>query len=308
VRRTLIVAAEIDPELARLAAADGRFDVRVQPVRSEEELRDLVAGANVLVTRTYNNVSRAVIEAGNDLEVIAQATSGTDNIDEVAARQRGVAVITLPGENANAVAEMVLGCMLSLTRTLPLYTREVMAGRWSREDCASRHELRWYRLGIIGLGNVGRAVSRLAAAFGMNVAAFDPYLSDADFAERGARRASSAADLVAQADIITLHVPLTAETRRMVDAGLLARTNRGTILINAARGEVLDTEAALDALAGGRLGGLALDVYSEEPPSRPWPDDPRLILTPHVAGCTHECRSGLSAKLFRKISDFYATR
>ena len=304
-RRTLLIAADVDPELPRLAREDGRFDVRVEPVRSEEELKRIIGGAHALVTRAYNKVTRAVIEAGTDLEVIAQATSGTDNIDEAAARERGVEVISLPGENANAVAELVIGSILSLTRTIPFYTREVVAGRWPREDCATRHEMRFFRLGIIGLGHVGRRVARLAAAFGMDVAAYDPYITDADFTERGARRIGSLKELVSQSDIVTLHVPLTSETRRMIDVGTM---KRGAILINAARGEVIDQSAALAALTTGHLGGLAIDVFEHEPPATNLPDDPRLIVTPHIAGCTHECRGAIAATLFSKIVEFYAIR
>ena len=307
-RKRLLIAADVDPQLAILAGADGRFDVRVQPVRSEEALAEAAGDAEILVTRAYNRVTARVIEAAADLELIAQATSGIDNIDDEAARRRGIAIINLPGENANAVAELVIGFMLALTRTVPFYTREVTAGRWPREDCATRHELRHYRLGIAGLGQVGRRVSRLASAFGMNVAACDPYISDADFAERGARRIDSLAKLLQESDILTLHVPLTAETRGMIGKPALDSMPKGAILINAARGEVVDQQAALGALASGHLGGLALDVFEHEPPSTHFPDDPRLILTPHIAGCTHECRGALAETLFRRITAFYATR
>jgi phosphoglycerate dehydrogenase-like enzyme len=309
VLRKLLIAAEgIDPRLAELASRDGRFDVVVHPVRTEDDLIAAVRDVHVLVTRAYNKVSGRVIESAKQLEVIAQGTSGTDNIDEAVARRRGVPVISLPGENANAVAELVIGCILSLTRTIPFYTREVAAGRWPRSDCATRHEMRHYRLGIVGLGQVGTRVARLARAFGMEVAAVDPYITDADFAERHAARVSSLEVLLASSNIITLHVPLTPETRRMIGAGQLQRMGRGSILISAARGEVLDQRAALDALASGHLGGLALDVFDPEPPDGPLPDDPRLILTPHIGGCTHECRSAIGEKLWAKIERFYAER
>ncbi|HEU4520880.1 MAG TPA: NAD(P)-dependent oxidoreductase [Thermoanaerobaculia bacterium] len=307
-RKRLLIAAEVDPQLAELARADGRFDVRLQPVRGEEALAGAIGDAEVLVTRAYNKVTSRVIDAAPELELIAQATSGIDNIDAEAARRRSISIINLPGENANAVAELVIGFMLALTRTVPFYTREVAAGRWPREDCATRHEMRHHRLGIIGLGQVGGRVAKLAAAFGMNPSAYDPYITEAAFAERGARRLHSLEELLASSDIVTLHVPLTSETRHMIDAKAISRTPRGVILINAARGEVMDQNAALASLASGHTGGLALDVFDPEPPATPLPDDPRLILTPHIAGCTHECRGALAETLFRRISDFYATR
>lgn len=302
-KRKLLIAADLDPRIAVLAKND--FDVVVKPVRSEEDLEAIVGDAHVVVTRAYSRMSRRVIEAAKHLEVIAQGTSGTDNIDEAAARERGVTIISLPGENANAVAELVIGYMLSLTRTIPFYTREVAAGKWPRDDCATRHELRHFRLGIIGLGQVGMRVARLARAFSMEVAAYDPYLTDAQISERSATRVASVDELLSSSDIVTLHVPLTAETRLMIAAKQLQTMRRGSILISAARGEILDQRAAINALTSGHLGGLAMDVFDPEPPVASFPNDPRLILTPHVAGCTYECRHAIGEKLWEKISAFY---
>ncbi|HEV8659813.1 MAG TPA: NAD(P)-dependent oxidoreductase, partial [Thermoanaerobaculia bacterium] len=170
------------------------------------------------------------------------------------------------------------------------------------------HEMHYFRLGIVGLGQVGMRVARLARAFGMEVSAYDPYLTDGQIAERNAKRVGSLERLLATSDIITLHVPLTAETRKMIGAAQIERMPRGAILISAARGETIDQQAALDALASHQLGGLAMDVFDPEPPNRTFPDDPRLILTPHVAGCTHECRSAIGEKLWARIVEFYATR
>jgi len=303
--KRLLIAADVDQSLRTRAHADGRFEIVDHPVNSEDELASIVGDCDILVTRSYNRVSKRVIDAAKKLELIAQGTSGTDNIDMEAARERGIAVINMPGENANAVAELVIGFMIVLTRTVPQYDREMRAGEWTRDGCASRHELRHHRLGIVGLGQVGMRVSRLAAAFGMRVTAFDPYISDQDFLDRGAVRAMSLDALLRDADILTLHVPFTAETRTMIGAKEIASLPSGAILINAARGEVLDLDAALDALARNKLSGLAIDVYDPEPPTRTWPDDPRLILTPHVAGCTTEAKSAIGAKLYEKICAFY---
>jgi D-3-phosphoglycerate dehydrogenase len=303
--KRLLIAADVDRSLLARAHADGRFEIIDHPVKSEDELEAIAGGCEILVTRSYNRVSKRVIDAAKNLELIAQGTSGTDNIDMQAARDRGIAVINMPGENANAVAELVIGFMIALTRTTPAYDREMRAGIWARDDCATRHELRHHRLGIVGLGQVGMRVARLARAFGMNVAAFDPYITDDDFAQRGAGRVLSLETLLRASDILTLHVPFTEETRAMIGANELAALPPGAIVINAARGEVLDVDAALDSLARNTLAGLALDVYDPEPPTRMWPDDPRLILTPHVAGCTTEAKSAIGAKLYEKICAFY---
>lgn len=306
--KKLLIAADIDRSLHERAAGDARFELVDRPVRTEAELAEIVGDAEILVTRSYNRVTRAVIARAPRLELIAQGTSGTDNIDDVAARERGIVILNLPGANADAVAELVMAFMISLTRTIPAYTRELARGVWNRDDCASRHELRHFRLGMVGLGEVGRRVARLAAAFGMRVQGFDPYITDADFAERGAARARSLDDLLRSTDILTLHVPLTAETRRMIGAPQLASLARGSFLINAARGEVLDQTAALAALHSNHLAGLALDVFDPEPPGGPLPDHPRLILTPHIGGCSFEAKAAIGAKLYEKIAAFYSRR
>ena len=299
VRKKLVIAADVDRSLVEKAHADGRFDVADRPVKTGDELASVVADAEILVTRSYNRVTRRVIEAAPKLELIAQGTSGTDNIDAIAARERGIAIVSMPGENANAVAELVIGYILAMTRTIPFYTRSVVRGDWLRDDCATRHEMRHYRLGIIGLGQVGSRVARLARAFGMEPRAYDPYVEEA--------QVQSLDELLTSSDIVTLHVPLTEETRGMIGAREIGLMAKGSFLINAARGEVLDQRAALQALATDHLGGLALDVFDPEPPDGGFPDDPRLILTPHVGGCSHECKTAIGARLYEKIVAFYAT-
>lgn len=299
-RKTLLIAADVDRSLLDRANEDGSYEVVHRPVRTEEELAAIAGDAHVLVTRAYNKVSRRVIDNAPHLELIAQGTSGIDNIDLEAARERGIAVIHMPGVNANAVAELVIGFMISMTRTVPFYTREVVRGVFSRDDCATRHELRHFRLGIVGLGQVGGLVARLAGAFGMTVAAYDPYVADA--------RVATLDELLRTSDILTLHVPLTDETRKMVDAGGIAKMRPGSYLINASRGEVLDQRAALDALASGHLAGVALDVFDPEPPEGAFPDDPRLILTPHVGGCSYEVKTTVGGRLYERIVSWYAER
>jgi D-3-phosphoglycerate dehydrogenase / 2-oxoglutarate reductase len=298
-RKTVLIAADVDRSFFEQAEADGGFDVVRQPVRSEDELAAIVGNAHVLVTRAYNKVTRRVIDRAPHLELIAQGTSGIDNIDLDAARERGIHVIHMPGVNANAVAELVIGFMISMTRTVPFYTRQVVQGVFSRDDCATRHELAHFRLGIVGLGQVGTIVARLARAFGMQVDAYDPYVAEA--------RVRTLGELLAASDILTLHVPLTKETRKMIGAAELAKLRRGSYVINASRGEVLDQRAALAALAEGHLAGLALDVFDPEPPGSPLPDDPRLILTPHVGGCSFEVKTSVGGRLFSRIVEFYAT-
>ena len=282
----VFIAADIEPALLDALRGDARFTIV-----------NTLADAEVLITRTINVVDRAMLDGAPKLELIAQGTSGIDNIDVDAVRERNIALVHLPGVNANAVAELVIGQIIALTRTMPQYAREVSRGIWNRRDCTTRHELRHHLLGIVGLGHVGSRVASLANVLGINTIAYDPYVE--------AAKCPSLDELLAQSDIVTLHVPLTTETRRFID---VQKMKRGAILINASRGEVLDLDAALRALASNQLSGLALDVFEVEPPAREWPDDPRLILTPHIAGCTHEAKSAASSMLYEKIVRFYATR
>lgn len=285
----VFIAAAVERTLLDRLEADRRFST----VSS-------LAEADILVTRTVNAVTRELLGSAPRLRLVAQATSGFDNIDVAAAGESGVAILHLPGINANAVAELVIGHIITLTRTVPLYREQMLAGIWNRNDCTTRHELRHYRLGIVGLGNVGSRVARLARAFGMDVDAVDPYIDD--FGD--ASRVESLARLAASCDVLTLHVPLTPETRGMVGKAEIAVMRRGTILVNAARGEVLDLDAALAALAANHLGGLAVDVFDPEPPTRQWPADPRLIVTPHIAGCTEEAKSTAGTRLYERIVQF----
>lgn len=291
--KNVFIAAAVERALVERLDADPRFTIV-----------DHIEEAHVLITRTINDVSRVFLAKAPALELVAQGTSGIDNIDVEALRERGIPLVHLPGINANAVAEMVIGQIIMLTRTLPLYTRQMLQGTWNRDDCATRHEMRHYVLGIAGHGNVGSRVARLARPFGMRVVAFDPYMPDLGETER----ADTLDALLAISDVLTLHVPLTNETRKIIGAREIAALKPGAIVINAARGEVLDLDAALAALASNHLGGLAVDVFEVEPPQRTWPDDPRLILTPHIGGGTYEAKSTAAELLYRKICDFYATR
>lgn len=300
----LLIAADVDPIFIARVTADARFAVRFEPVRTEDELAAVVGDAQIVVTRAYNKVTRRVIAAAPRLELIAQGTSGTDNIDAAAARERGITILSLPGENANAVAELVIAYMLMMTRTLPFYGREVVRGAWFRDDCATRHELHHHRLGIIGLGQVGSRVARLATAFGVRVQAYDPYIRDFG----AATRVGELEPLLANNDVVTLHVPLTNETRRMIGDAEIRSMPRGSYLINAARGEILDQRAALRALEEHHLAGLALDVFDPEPPAEGFPDDPRLVLTPHIGGCSFEAKAAIGDKLYEKIAEWLTRR
>ncbi|HVT44131.1 MAG TPA: NAD(P)-dependent oxidoreductase [Thermoanaerobaculia bacterium] len=304
-RKHLLIAADVDRVALDLFGADERFAVTNRRSHDEESLSAAVSGHEVLVTRYHNQVTRRVIESADRLQLIVQGTSGLDNIDHAAAAERGIEVAGIPGKNANAVAEMVIGMMINLTRTLPLYDRMVRQGSWDRGSCAERRELRGHRLGIVGLGRVGTAVARLSAAFGMAPIAFDPYINEATFFERGATRAASLPLLFEASDIVTFHVPLTPETDRMLNEESMRWLPEGTMVINTSRGRIVDLDAVIEALKDGRLSGVAVDVYDQEPPSRIPPEHPRLITTPHIAGCSRESKRSIGIEIYRRVCEHF---
>ena len=301
----VLIAADVDTTLLDLLKEDGRFDVDYRPCRDEAELAARIPGASILVSRHHNRIGPAVFAKAAELRVIVQGTSGLDNIDSEGAAARGIRIIGVPGENANAVAELVIGHLIALTRTVPLYNSMVRRGEWIREDCSSRRELSGYRLGIVGIGRVGTRVSQLAGGFGMKVAAFDPYLTSDQIRERGASRIDTLAALLGQSDILTLHVPLNPETRGMIDRASIEMLPPGAFVVNTSRGAVVDQRELLAALESGRLGGVAMDVFDAEPPvGIEWPRDERLILTPHVAGCSKEAKDSIARAVYQRICDF----
>jgi D-3-phosphoglycerate dehydrogenase len=306
VKKRVFVAAAVDPFLIERLQSDPRLELDYRPVTDEQSLAGGAAAAQMLVTRYHNRVTAGVLKAASGLELIVQGTTGLDNIDLDAASGRGVAVVAIPGENANAVAEWVLSVMIALTRTIPLYDRGMRQGLWEREDCAARRELRFHRLGIIGVGRVGSQVARLAGGFGMQPLGYDPYVPASEVARRGAVKVDSLEELLRGSEILTLHVPLTGETAGMIGAPQLDLLPEGAVVINSARGQVLDQAAALQRLQSHHLGGLALDVYQQEPPQGlRWPDDPRLIVTPHIAGCSRESKESIGRLIYERICEFY---
>lgn len=304
----VVVVADVDRSFVEEVAVDEHFELHEHHCSTEAELITAVADAHVVVSRAYTPLSAEVIGAANRLELIIQGTSGVDNIDLREAAARDIRIVTTPGANANAVAELVIGLMLSLTRTIPLYDRMMKSGDWNRSDCANRHELRHFDIGIIGIGRVGTLVSRLARTFGCTVRAYDPYVDSSEIGDRGATKMDSLQELLSSSRIVTLHVPLTAETRGLMGSEQLRMLPRSSVLINTSRGEVVDAEAVLHSLSSGELAGAALDVFDPEPPAWQWPNDPRLILTPHIAGCTHEAKRDAGERMYRELCAFYGLR
>lgn len=256
----------------------------------------LLADCRALVVRNRTQVTAALLDAAPALACVGRLGVGLDNIDMDAAKARGVAVYPATGANNLSVAEYVIATAMMLLRGAYFASADVAAGKWPRNRLIGR-EISGKTLGLVGYGAIARETAAKARALGMTILAYDPMLPPGDPAWAGAERCDLQA-LLAHADVVSLHVALTADTRNMIDAAALASMKRDAILINAARGGVVDEAAVADALKDGRLGGAALDVFEEEPvlASRGAVFDgvPNLVLTPHVAGVTVESNARVS--------------
>lgn len=286
-----IVISEFMDEAAIRDGLAGR-DILYDPelVDRPHDLMKLLAEARALIVRNRTQVRGALLESATRLKVVGRLGVGLDNIDVDACRSRGVAVFPATGANDQSVAEYVICAAMLLLRGAFHATGRMTAGEWPRNALIGR-ELSGKTMGLVGFGAIAREVSRRAAALGMQVIAFDPYASDAAFAAAGVHR-HGLEPLLREADVVSLHVPLDEGTRNIIDALRLQRMKPGSILINAARGGVVDETAVAAALRSGHLGGAALDVFETEPLSaaraRLFDGAPNLVLTPHIAGVTVE--------------------
>ncbi|MCZ8313674.1 hydroxyacid dehydrogenase [Phreatobacter sp.] len=262
-----------------------------------DELARLIAGARALIVRNRTQVRGALLAAGAKLEAIGRLGVGLDNIDVEAAKARGIAVLPATGANDVSVAEWAVTTIMVLLRGAYYATADVAAGTWPRERLMGR-EISGKVLGLVGFGAIARETAVRAKALGMDIIAADPFVAadDPAWGRIGARSVSLDA-LVAEADAVSLHVPLTPETRNLIDARRLATMKPGAVLVNAARGGVVDEAALAAALRAGTIAGAALDVFDVEPlkAGSPLTGCPNLILTPHIAGVTVESNVRVSS-------------
>jgi len=273
-------------------------------VDKPDALAAAVASADALIVRNRTQVRGPLLAGGATLRVVGRLGVGLDNIDVPACEARGIEVIPATGANALAVAEYVIGTAMLLLRGAYASTAAVADGRWPRAALSDGREIAGKTLGVVGFGSVGRLAARLGRALGMTVVGHDAALPPDASAWRDEHATPVALDdLLARADVVTLHVPLGASTRNLVDAPRLAAMKRGAILINTARGGVVDESALAAALRSGHLGGAALDVFEAEPlpAGSPLAGAPRLILSPHIAGVTAESNVRVSTMIAERV-------
>lgn len=308
---TDIIITEFMDEAA-VESLKARYSTLYDPklVDDPARLAALLPEARALIVRNRTQVRDELLAAGAKLEVVGRLGVGLDNIDGLTCASRGIAVIPATGANDLSVAEWVIASAMLLLRGAYHATDEVIAGTWPRNRLMGR-ELSGRIMGLVGFGSIAREVAIRARAMGMDVMAHDPFLADTDPAWEIARRRGFE-PLLREADVISLHVPLTDGTRNLIDAVRLKRMRKDAILLNAARGGVVDEAALAAALKDGTISGAALDVFEEEPLSADrgavFAGCPNLLLTPHIAGVTVESNVRVSTLIAEKILEHLGAR
>lgn len=277
------------------------FTVDVKPNVSNEELKKIVSTYDVLIVRSRTAVTAEVIGRGRRLKAIGRAGVGLDNIDINAAKKRNISVFNSPDAPTEAVAELTIGLLISMARSLPYADCTMKKGQWAKKQLKG-WQLEGKTLGILGLGNIGKQVAKIAKAFGMKILITTRTPPDPKLLTELAGESVPLRELLTLSDIITIHAPLTRQTRHMIGKEELNLMKEGSYLINTARGPIVDEDALTDALRSGKLSGAALDVYTVEPPKDlNWVTLQNVICTPHIGGQTEESQRRATTIIADKI-------
>jgi len=280
----------------------GLVDVTVKTGLKEEELLKIIGEFDGLVVRSQTKVNAKVIDAAKNLKVVGRAGVGVDNVDVEAATKRGIVVMNTPAGNTISTAEHAFSLMMSISRNIPQADASMKAGKWDRKSFEGV-ELYGKALAILGMGRIGTEIARRAIAFGMRVYAYDPYLSASRARSLQVELVERLDEIVPLADYITMHMPLTDETRNMLNAERLAKTKKGVRIINCARGGLVDEKALYDALKSKQVAAAALDVYEVEPPPADFPlrSLTNIVLTPHLGASTAEAQENVGIEVAQQI-------
>ena len=298
----IVIAEKVSAATLAVFASEPSFNV-VTHDQIKNGLAAEVADADALIVRSAVQADAALMEAAPKLRVIGRAGVGVDNIDADAATRHGIVVMNTPGANAIAVAELTLGVMLALARSIPRANATMHGGKWEKKSLQGA-ELRGKTMGILGLGRIGLEVARRARSFGMEVVGHDPFVSQA-VARENEVQLLSMDDLFARADYLSLHVGLTKQTEGIINADSLKKLKKGVRIINCARGELIVDTALAEALKSGHVAGAALDVFREEPlKDSAYFDLDNVVLTPHIAGSTAEAQEAVGVQIAMQVKEY----
>jgi len=297
----ILVADAIALDALTPLSSDPRFNLTVKTGLKGDELRDAIAGADAVLVRSATKITRDSLSRADRLKVIGRAGVGVDTIDVDAATERRIPVLTAPAGNTVSAAELTMALLLALARRVPAADRSMRAGEWDRKSF-NGVELYGKTLGLVGAGRIGGEVAVRARAFGMRVMVFDPFLNPDRATALGVETAALD-EILARADVLSVHVPLTDETLGLIGEAQLAKLKPSAFVLNVARGGVVDEDALLKALQNKRLAGAALDVYSMEPlpADHPFRSLPNVVLTPHLGASTAEAQQNVAIEIAEAV-------
>jgi D-3-phosphoglycerate dehydrogenase len=300
----VLVTDEVDPEGVSLLTAEPKLAVDEVPTLSKEDLLERIGNYDAIVGRSATRISAEVLQKGKRLKVVGRAGVGVDNIALDTATSLGIAVINAPAGNTIAVAELFFGTVIGLLRNIPRADTSMHAGKWDRSSLLGA-ELKGKTLGIVGLGRIGSEVAQRARAFGMNVVAYDPYVAQSRFESLRVAEMKTLDALLEQADVLTLHTPLTDETTGMIGRRELGKLPQRSIVVNLARGGIVDESALIDALESKHIAGAVVDAYEKEPlaADHPLRKFASVLLTPHIGASTTEAQRNVSVDVCVAVRD-----
>jgi len=298
--QSVLICDQVNPTLSEILEKNG-LQVTYEPEITPEQIAEKIGNFDVVVVRSRTKITRELIQKADKCKIIARVGVGLDNIDQDAAKEKEIRVINAVEGAMNAVAELVIGLMLSLARDIARADREVRNGNWIKKELMGS-ELRGKYLGIVGLGNIGKRLARIAKSFNMNIIGFDVMPIDEEFSKEVGLMKADLDTLLASSDYVSLHVPLLDSTKHMINSEKITTMKNTARIINTSRGGVIDEEALYDALKGGNLGGAALDVFEVEPAtSNKLTTLPNFISTPHMGAQTKEAQSLAANVIAEKI-------
>lgn len=299
----ILVADRLEEDGLRLLKKERGVKVDVKLGLHPEELKKIVGGYEAVIVRSSTRLTKEILEAARNLKVIGRAGVGVDNVDLDTATKRGIIVMNTPEGNTTATAEHTMTMMLAMARKIPQAYVSLIRGKWRREEFLGT-ELQGKTLGVIGLGRIGREVAKRAGqGFGMRVLAFDPFITEDSVKPLGVT-VCDLKILFKESDFVTVHTPLTPETKHLIDRNAFQQMKKGVRILNCARGGIVDEKALLQAIRSGKVAGAALDVFEKEPPgNHPLLKCPQVIATPHLGAATREAQENVSVAVVKQVLD-----